>query len=179
MCVKTRTIRVWLRILRQHGYVETSNSGRSLLIRIRKWKTYPQWHDDDNQSGITLPSRVTGLCHPELENKGENPANASQKSATAKKANDITLNKYILNVNVGEHQDSVVKEDLLARKICRDFRDEENLSLYQFYVRKYPREIIQEAYRETIKIPAKKIKKTRGALFTYLVKHYAEEKINN
>ncbi len=57
MGVKVRTVRSWLNVLRLGGYVETANGGRSLLIRIKKWKTYPQRHHDVRQSDIIMPNR--------------------------------------------------------------------------------------------------------------------------
>ncbi len=178
MGVKVRTIRAWFNVLRLGGYIETTNGGRSLLIRIKKWKTYPQRHHDVRQSDIIVPIRVTELCQPEAVKKGQISAKVSQETVTAKNANDITLKKDILNVNVRGHPSSAVEEDILAREICQSFDDQENLALYQSYIRKYPREIIEKAFKEALKLPSKKIKKTRGALFTYLVKYYAEEKNN-
>ncbi len=180
MGVKTRTVRAWLRILRQVGYIETVNSGRSLLIKIRKWKTYPRWQNSAYQSDIILPGRVAESCQAEVRRKGRISAELSQKSAAAKNANDITLNKYIFkNVNVGVDKEAVDEENASALEICQAFRDEDNLPLYQSYVGRYPKDLIQKAYQEAIKLPANKIKKTRGAFFTYLVKHYAQEKNNH
>jgi hypothetical protein len=38
MGLKTRTIRAWLAVLRKHGYIRTSSTGRALEITIQKWK---------------------------------------------------------------------------------------------------------------------------------------------
>jgi len=91
-------------------------------------------------------------------------------------SNDITLKKDILNDNVGDLSRLVMNERVLAMEICQAFKDEKNLPLYLSYVNQYPIEIIKKAYQESIKLPSNKIKKTRGALFTYLVKHYAAKK---
>lgn len=64
-------------------------------------------------------------------------------------------------------------QDLLALDICQALDDSDNLPLYISYIRKYPPKIIQQAFNAARKLPENKIKKTRGALFTYLVKHYA------
>lgn len=66
-------------------------------------------------------------------------------------------------------------QDWLALDICEALDDQDNLPLYLSYVRRYPPRIIQRAFNEARKLPENKIKKTRGALFTYLVKHYAED----
>ncbi len=179
MGVKERTVRVWLNILRQGKYVETTNSGRSLLISIQKWKTYPQWQNNDNQSDIIMSNRVTKLCPSEVTKKGRIAADVSQKSAIGQKPNDITLKTYIFkNVSGGGDKATADEENSLALAICQAFKDEDNRPLYLSYVSKYSKAIIQKAFKATIKLPAKKIKKTRGALFTYLVKFYAKEQHN-
>lgn len=66
-------------------------------------------------------------------------------------------------------------QDLLALDICQALDDSDNLPLYLSYVRKYSPKIIQRAFNAARELPANKIRKTRGALFTYLVKYYAEE----
>ena len=43
-------------------------------------------------------------------------------------------------------------------------------------VQKYPEDIIQKALTQVKHIPDEKIKKSRGALFTYMLKKYANEK---
>ncbi len=177
MCVKTRTIRAWLHVLRQNNYIETANSGRSLLIRLQKWKSYPQWQNSAYQSDIILPGRVTQSCQSEARKKAKKVAKLSQNFAVAKNANDITLNKYIFkNVREGVDKEAADEENASALEICQAFKDQDNLSLYQSYVSRYPSAIIKKAFQEAIKLPAKKIKKTRGALFNYLVQYYAKEK---
>lgn len=64
-------------------------------------------------------------------------------------------------------------QDLQALDICQALNDQDNLPLYLSYVRTYPPKIIQRAFRAARDLPANKVKKTRGALFTYLVKLYA------
>ncbi len=68
------------------------------------------------------------------------------------------------------------KEELLAWDIAQSLDDEKNLGLYISYCRKYPGDIIWRAFGETKEISTEKIKKSRGALFTYLVKKYSNNK---
>jgi DNA-binding transcriptional ArsR family regulator len=37
--ISRATITGWLDVLRRHGYIATQNTGRCLLIQVRKWKT--------------------------------------------------------------------------------------------------------------------------------------------
>jgi hypothetical protein len=174
MDVKARTIRLWLAVLRSHGYIDTQNSGRCLIIEIKKWKSYPQRHSDVTQSDIALPGRVTELCQSGSAAKGRETSKASENSAAGGAPNDITIKKEILtNDNVAAKTSPQSTEAAIAMEICQAFKDEKNLPLYISYVRKYERRIIQQAFKEALKLPSNKIKKTRGALFNYLVKYYA------
>ena len=66
--------------------------------------------------------------------------------------------------------------DNLAQEIAAKLNDEKNIALYQNYCQKYPRDIILQSYRLALNTPADKIKKSRGALFTYLVLKMVKEK---
>lgn len=58
--------------------------------------------------------------------------------------------------------------------IAKAFKDEENLRLYKVYCERYPVEIIHKAFEAVLKTPLKRIKKSPGAYFTYLVKKYGD-----
>lgn len=177
--IKVRTVRSWLRVLKQKSYIRTSYGGRSLLISIQKWKTYPHWHGCDTQTDRIVSGRVTQSCHPEESKKGQISAQFGQNSQAAEKANDITLKKYIFNDNVMDFKILQDDKDGLAREICQALNDEKNIQLYRSYVKKYPPRIIKRAFDEAIALPSRNIKKTRGALFTYLVKLYATKQYEN
>ena len=70
------------------------------------------------------------------------------------------------------------KKDLLALQLAEALNDEKNLGLYLSYCRKYPKEIITRAFIAAKELPIEKVKRSRGALFTYLVKKYAQQKEN-
>ena len=65
-----------------------------------------------------------------------------------------------------------------AEEIARRLGDENSIALFQAVVRRYPEEIIRRAYEETLAYPAEKIRKSRGAIFIYLVKKYANHDHN-
>ena len=44
MNIPERTIQLWLKILRDNGYVSTERTGRSLIIHITKWKPIGRSH---------------------------------------------------------------------------------------------------------------------------------------
>jgi hypothetical protein len=127
-----------------------------------------------------MEGRVTKYCHSEGDQNGRPFSRLSQILADRPDFNDITL-KIDLNKNdnvidkTGNASGLKEARDLLALEICRAFKDKENLPLYLNYVKRYPIEIIQKAFEETQKMPLNKIKKTKGALFTYLVKYYGND----
>lgn len=73
----------------------------------------------------------------------------------------------------------VGRQNALAHEIAETFCDTKNLAAYQVLCENYPLEIIHRAFGVVKNVPQKKIKKSRGALFTYLVKQYAQEKTNS
>jgi hypothetical protein len=157
----------------------TENSGRCLIIVINKWKTLPDSHSGGRQSDGFTKGRVAKKCQSDAALKGQEINNLSQNPAMNHDENDITIKKDKLrNDNVADDYFPIGPQnhqDLLAYEICNAFKDEKNLPLYLAYVRRYPLEIIKRAFDEVERLPPHKIRKTRGALFNYLVKRYAKE----
>lgn len=69
-----------------------------------------------------------------------------------------------------------VEQQRLAQRIAKEFKDEDNLGYYEDLCERFPEHLINRAFSEVRKVPQAKIKKSRGALFTYLVKKYASKK---
>lgn len=66
-------------------------------------------------------------------------------------------------------------EEALALDIVNSLGErKDNLPLFIHYCKKYPRPIIERAWGEARQTPPSKIKKSRGALFNYLVQKYAK-----
>lgn len=66
------------------------------------------------------------------------------------------------------------KAEQFAHEIAEALQDREALPLYLSYTKRFPEEELRKLLIRTLSIPAEKIKRTRGALFTYLVSQYAE-----
>ena len=62
----------------------------------------------------------------------------------------------------------------LANEIAARLNDPEALSLYLSFTQQFPHEKLREILNKVCSIPDKKIHRTRGALFTYLVGQYKE-----
>lgn len=64
-------------------------------------------------------------------------------------------------------------EESLARELAEALGDQASLDLYRAYVLAYPDVLLRRALAEARSVPQERIKKSRGALFTYLVRKYA------
>lgn len=66
------------------------------------------------------------------------------------------------------------REELLALDIAESLSDQERLSLYLSYAYTYTESFLREILAEVSQTPSKNIKKSRGALFLFLVKKNAK-----
>lgn len=71
------------------------------------------------------------------------------------------------------------KREYVARTIAQSLNDPDRLHLYLQYCKKYPLTLIFRALSEAKSFPQENIKKSRAALFFYLIKKYAHERNKN
>jgi hypothetical protein len=64
------------------------------------------------------------------------------------------------------------KQELLALDLARALGDLPNLACYILLARKYPEYLIRKTLAVVKAVPPQKIRKSRGALFNYLIKKY-------
>lgn len=67
------------------------------------------------------------------------------------------------------------KRDHLAFMIAKAFNDPDQVNLYRNYCKKYPLTVIFKAFSEAKSFPEERIKKSRAAIFFYLLKTYAHQ----
>jgi len=60
-------------------------------------------------------------------------------------------------------------EEKFAREIADALNDLEAIPLYESFTRKYSEAYLRKLLQRVLSIPESQIRKTRGALFTYLV----------
>lgn len=65
-------------------------------------------------------------------------------------------------------------ENLLAIEIAESLNDQKSLPLYQQMTNKYSPVFLREKLREALAVPPEKVRKNRGALFTWMVKNHAK-----
>jgi hypothetical protein len=66
-------------------------------------------------------------------------------------------------------------KDELATEIAKAFQEERRTDLYRYIFQKHDQATIIKAFDEVTKLPASKIKKSKSALFFYLLNKYGEK----
>jgi hypothetical protein len=67
------------------------------------------------------------------------------------------------------------KEVNLAYELAEKLNDKVSIPQYLTMCRKYKEKFLREILEEVLKTPQRKIRKTKGAFFTYLVHFYADK----
>lgn len=94
--------------------------------------------------------------------------------------NDNKINNFDYRNDRGKEFNSfLTREDALARDLAAGLNDEANLGFYLSVCRKYPEEILWMIYGRVKQFPERKIKKSKGALFNYLIQKYAKDNNRN
>lgn len=68
------------------------------------------------------------------------------------------------------------QRNTLAKDIAHAFNDQPHLAIYQIYCQNFPVKVVKKAFAQVQAMPSHKVKRSRLALFIYLVKSYAEDK---
>lgn len=63
----------------------------------------------------------------------------------------------------------------LAIAVATELNDTDNLLTYQQYCLRFPEEVIKRALNAALTVPPERVKRSRLALFIYLLKKYARE----
>lgn len=182
MGIKLDTIKRWLNILRKYGYIATQSTGRGLLIQIRDWGNPSS---DIGKSSLQKQrvSNFGGWEKPTTDKAFKSPNSLDLRKKQAFPASPIDTINNILNNDIDSNnsRDSLLKtakhskSTELAMDIATALGDHKNLALYISYSRRYPESLLRRVLGEVKEIPSEKIKKSRGALFNYLVQKYAKE----
>jgi hypothetical protein len=106
-----------------------------------------------------------------IEAKKQECSEEKRESAPISKKD---ISKFDIDIEAGrEEAISRSREEALAMEIAHAFHDMDGIALYVDYCRRYPECIIRRAYGEVKELPDSAIRRSRGALFNYLVQKYA------
>ena len=185
--IKRNTVIRWLNTLRKHQYIATGSTGRGLFIQIKQWKSLTSDVTDTRPQNQQIPDLCSaGNPTTEVAFNRRNELNSNKKPEFCLSPID-TINKYILNNDIdGKNSGDPLlkttnqsKSMELAMDIAAALADQENIALYISYCQKYPMSLLKRVVGEVREIPPEKIKKSRGALFNYLVQKYAKKDFQN
>lgn len=71
--------------------------------------------------------------------------------------------------------DYTLSEKKLAHELAHTLHDLDSLQLYLQFTRKYTEAHLQKTLQKVMSIEESKIRRTRGALFTYLIKEHGKQ----
>jgi hypothetical protein len=180
----------WLHALRSEGYVETVNTGRSLTIQVTRWKALPgvgktqlqKSEPSDFRYGKYPTSRQPPFRAIPLRT-GAVPGFAAAGNETKMQIDIINDPRAgVANKPAGRGFTSIgasVRQELLAQELAKGLNDAAGINLYRSYSAKYPEWLLRKVLAEVEAMPPERITKGRGALFNYLVQHYAKRSIDN
>ena len=180
----------WLKALRNHGYIETSKTGRCLSIRVKKWKTSSEGGNIQLQKSEISGRRCWKNPITHGDRNGRNFSHVSQILEEDHGANDNTITKDIIKNDIDSKRfpdsekpfkgsDPEKRSIRLALELARALDDLKGIALYRSYAKKYPEPILRRVLEKVIEIPAEKIKKSRGAFFNYLIQKYGAKMSRN
>jgi len=69
----------------------------------------------------------------------------------------------------------ISREELLASDIAEKLDDRQSIRQYLSYAHKYPESVLREFLSQALQTPSHRIRKSRAALFAYLVKQYDQQ----
>ncbi len=122
---------------------------------------------------IDMSDDGTDVSHgrtPDVQNEDTN-----NNKGTRSNNNNVVRVQKTYDTTDGSNKEAEVQSrlELLARDIAESLGDSEHLSMYLSYASRYTESFLRRVLAETKLTPERKIRKSRAALFNYLVHHYA------
>lgn len=71
------------------------------------------------------------------------------------------------------------KREHFAHTMAQTFNDSERVNLYLNCCKRYPLSLVYRAYAEAKSIPLDQVRKSRAAIFFYLIKKYSHDRRQN
>lgn len=167
--IPLRTIRAWMRRLERDGYIAVQRSGRAQRIRVLRWAGTRR-HVSAGQSGSTLPIRAAG--------NGQGPS-ADRRNL---KQPGGEFGQGRLPYNIPSTRDLLQqrrREEALARELAESLGDRDRLDRYRRYARGVPEGVLRKCLGQVAATPAERIKKSKAALFAYLLSMHVCERHKN
>jgi biotin operon repressor len=128
----------------------------------------------NNYAYRLLEVRSCNAAHRMSHGCNQDVAPVDTNNTTLTRINNNTFvsvsSKKLLNGRPPE-----TKEELLASDMAEMLDDQRNIRQYLSYARKYPESVLREFLSQAQQTPSHRIRKSRAALFAYLVKQYDQQ----
>ncbi len=167
MGVKKKTIIKWMNKLKHGQYIQTHRESHAQVIHIKDWKHFCECPNQGTHSAVSTTNRV------DSEQKNDDDVNNVNNIYlnNVKYVNDNHLKSKFMDYSFKRRKFiPQTKEELLALDIAQGLDDLKSLKAYISLCNRCPEPILRRIFEEVKEIPSKKIKRSRGALFTYLIK---------
>ncbi len=93
--------------------------------------------------------------------------------------NNVNEDRKTFNMKSFKEFKPKTRKELLAFDLAKGLNDSKSLPFYLSVVRQYSEPLLMKLLGEVREIPSEKIKKSRAALFNYLLQQYAKENSKN
>ncbi len=147
-----------VKLLEKHGLVKVTKGARH--------------HSIYQLLSIKSCTSEIGMSHG--CNRGVPPVDTNNTTLTRIKNDNVSEFKKSMNHDLPKNFKPKTREELLAFDLMNSLDDYRSFPLYLSYARKYPEAFLREMLSKVNQTPLRRIKKSRGALFNYLVKHHAK-----
>ena len=156
------------KILFGQGSLQTEKALQNSAVKLDSTATN-EWTVNGKDRPKTEAGNGTGFFKKALTANvtAANGSRSGKKPAPTDTAPTVEARRENLSVQANH--------GLTAEAIARQLNDEDNLALYQAYIKRYAMKVILKAYLEVLNTPPERIKKTPGAYFTFLVKKYGSQ----
>jgi hypothetical protein len=175
----------WIKVLRSGGYIETVNTGRSLTIQVTRWKPLAGVGKNQLQKLEISNFRYGNYSIPPHVPLRTLPHRIGAVPSLAAAGHETKIQINIMNDPRGgidkkptqrgfTRIGASVQQEMLAQELAKELDDSAGINLYRSYSAKYPEWLLRKVLAEVEALPPERITKGRGALFNYLVQHYAK-----
>ncbi len=180
MGISLWTVRTWMRRLRDTGYITSQRTGRATVIRILRWRGLGQSHADQMGTGMPIRWAETQRSDAGESRKREH---LSGEFAHVTTSNESLLTRSLLQEQSGgrsspsptmtsEETAEKAREELLAADLAAGLDDPGGLRRYRAHAHRHPEVLLRRLLSEARAVPENKIKRSRAALFTYLLNQH-------
>jgi len=174
------TVRAWMRRLDRHGYVRLTKTGRAMVIEVLKWR--PVGHGAAPLTGTAMPVRPARLQRPpsaerpgsqqrQGENRGQSFPNENLMTRVIERERFVRTFPPSDSEPERTEDEPLTRAELLVQDLAAGLDDPAHLSRYRRHVQRFPESLLRRLLSEARATPARQIKRSKAALFEYLLKH--------